>query len=89
MSNSINPISAEYVRGLEWSQLVRLIGEHWVKMSVHARPYYSAMRVMSGPKEAYGMDSGIGTVLYFLGNAASWRGDVARAVKAELKRRIK
>ena len=32
-------------------------------------------------------DSGRSIVRYFLGNAGAWRGDVAKAIKAELKRR--
>ena len=32
-------------------------------------------------------DSGRSIVRYFLGNAGTWRGDVAKAIKAELKRR--
>lgn len=33
----------------------------------------------------YYQDSAKSIVLYFLSNAATWRGDVARHVKAELK----
>ena len=40
--------------------------------------------------QAYGDgDTARGVVIYFLGNAKNWRGDVARAVKAELKGRLK
>jgi hypothetical protein len=34
--------------------------------------------------EAYGMDTGKSVVLYFLANATTWRGDVARRIKKEL-----
>jgi hypothetical protein len=37
------------------------------------------------PDEMYGYDTGKSVVLYFLSNATSWRGEVARRVKAELK----
>ena len=37
----------------------------------------------------YGLDSGRSIVQYFLSNAQSWRGPVAKAVKAELKKRVK
>jgi len=33
----------------------------------------------------YGCDDARSIVIYFLGNAGAWRGDVAKRVKAELK----
>jgi hypothetical protein len=36
-----------------------------------------------------GFDSARSVVLYFLSNASSWRGDVAKRVKAELKAHLK
>jgi hypothetical protein len=38
-------------------------------------------------EDPYGADSGDMIVRYFLGNATTWRGPVARTIKAELKRR--
>jgi len=35
------------------------------------------------------LDSGKSIVSYFLANAGQWRGEVAKEVKAELKRRVK
>jgi len=35
--------------------------------------------------DGYGMDDGDGLVRYFLANARTWRGEVAKRVKAELK----
>lgn len=49
------------------------------------------LRVMgdlSSVDDAYGADDGRTVVLYFLSNAVSWRGDVARLVKMELRRRV-
>jgi hypothetical protein len=37
----------------------------------------------------YYADTGRSIVLYFLNNATSWKGDTAKAVKAELKLRLK
>jgi hypothetical protein len=37
----------------------------------------------------YGLDTGYSIVAYFLSNANTWKGDVARAVKKELKKRIR
>lgn len=53
-----------------------------------ARPYLDAMRYLGSVSDNYGMDSGRSVVAYFLSNASSWKGPTAKAVKAELKRRI-
>ncbi|MCX6783335.1 MAG: hypothetical protein NTZ20_05125 [Candidatus Levybacteria bacterium] len=55
------------------------------KVNYAAKPYLSAMRGMDSINDNYGADSGKSVVLYFLSNAATWRGDVAKRVKAELK----
>lgn len=55
------------------------------KVNYAARPYLDAMCSMGDINEPYGADSGKSVVLYFLGNARSWRGEVAKRVKAELK----
>ncbi len=48
-----------------------------------ALPYLRAML-----DEDYGHDGEKSVVLYFLSNARTWRGPVARAVEAELRRRF-
>jgi hypothetical protein len=40
-------------------------------------------------KDNFINDSGASIVVYFLGNAQTWRGPVAKAVKAELNKRVK
>jgi hypothetical protein len=35
--------------------------------------------------DKYGQDDAKGIIVYFLSNATTWRGDKARAIKAELK----
>jgi len=54
-----------------------------------AVPYLDAMSNMSSVNEKFGCDDGKSIVIYALGNMTGWKGDVARAVKTELKRRIK
>ena len=56
-----------------------------VKVNYAAKPYLEAMRDLNGVDDTYGLDSAKSIVRYFLANAGSWRGDVARRVKAELK----
>jgi len=53
-----------------------------------AVPYLRAMMELDKITDKYGEDSAKSIVLYFLSNAATWRGEVARRVKAELKRMV-
>jgi hypothetical protein len=48
-------------------------------------PYLEAMLEMGSINEAYYFDSGADVVARFIGNASSWRGEVARRIKAELR----
>ena len=54
-----------------------------------AKPYIEAMTSLVAPSDNYGCDSAKSGVLYALSNLSGWRGDTARAVKAELKALIK
>lgn len=56
---------------------------------VTAWPYLEAMLQMTRPDEAYGMEDGEMVILYFLDNARPWRGERARALKAELQSMLK
>ena len=57
----------------------------WKKIYFGAVPYLDAMSSLEGIGDAYGCDDARSIVLYFLANAQTWRGPVARSVKAELK----
>lgn len=71
------------------AELAELVRRDWgTKLSPCAAPYLDAMLTLRSVDDAYYNDSGRSVVLYFLSNAGSWRGEVARAVKAELKRRV-
>lgn len=63
----------------------KCILSEWKGINYAARPYAEAMRDMQNGH--YGLDDAKGIILYFLANASTWRGPLARAVKAELKRR--
>ena len=56
----------------------------WEKVNYAARPYLDAMYSLDKITDAYGMDSGIMVVLYFLSNARSFTGPDARRIKKEL-----
>lgn len=57
----------------------------WGKVNFAARPYLDAMYSLDSVSDSFGLDSGETVVAYFLANAGTWRGDRARALKAELK----
>ena len=61
----------------------------WSKPYFGAVPYIQAMACLRDITDNYGFDSGDSIVRYFLSNAATWRGEDARRVKAELKGMLK
>lgn len=61
------------------------IQNDWKKVNYAAEPYLDALKGLDSIDDMYYADSGKSIVRYFLANAGSWRGDVARRVKAELK----
>ena len=70
------------------AQLANLIKRDWKNISPYAVPYLKAMSHLSSVDDNYFADDGRSVVLYFLSNAGAWRGETARLVKAELKRRV-
>lgn len=65
--------------------IARDIYQAWPKVNYAAKPYLEAMRDLSSINDRYGYDDARSIVLYFLSNAASFRGDSAKALKLELK----
>lgn len=65
------------------------VDEDWAKVYFGARPYLDAMYSLDSINDNYFLDSGASIVSYFLGNAATWRGETAKRVKAELKAMLK
>ncbi len=61
------------------------ISTDWKKPYFGAVPYLQAMSSLRTVHDYYGFDSAKEIVLYFLANAQTWRGERARALKAELK----
>ena len=57
----------------------------WKPVYFGAVPYLDAMCSIDKIDEMYGYDSAKSVVIYFLGNAKSFKGDDARRLKAELK----
>jgi hypothetical protein len=66
------------------------IQREWgAKVNYAAKPYLDAMKGLDSVNESYGFDSGRSVVLYFLGNASSFKGEKAKALKQELKDMLK
>lgn len=71
------------------NEIAAVIMVNWENVYFGAVPYLDALRSMDNINENFGADSGKSIVIYFLSNAQTWRGDVARLVKAELNKRVK
>jgi len=70
-------------------QIAATIKNAWPKPYFGAPPYIDAMKSMDKITDNYYEDPGPEIVARFLGNASTWRGETARAVKKELNRRLK
>ena len=66
-------------------EIAEEIRRTWKNPHYAAVPYLEAMGGLLSIDDAHGFDSAKSIVLYFLSNASTWRGDVARRVKAELR----
>jgi hypothetical protein len=71
------------------SEIASEIKRDWKNVNYAAKPNLGAMGSFSTVNDTFGYDSARSVVLYFLSNASSWRGDVAKRVKAELKAHLK
>ena len=56
---------------------------------IFAMPYLRAMLDIRTLSDCYGVDPAEDIVLYFLSNAAPWRGEDAKRIKAELNQLLK
>ncbi len=70
-------------------EIAHEIRRNWTKPYFGAVPYLEAMGALDSIHSMYGCDDARGIVLYFLSNASTWRGDVAKRIKAELKGMVK
>lgn len=57
----------------------------WKNVNFGARPYLAEMCYLNTLEDSCGHDSAKSIVLYFLANASTYRGEKAKALKAELK----
>jgi len=78
---------------LSIAQLAQVVTNDWKSqgkgINYGAKPYLEAMYSLMSVSDKYGEDSGRSIVAYFLSNASTWKGEVAKGVKKELNKRIK
>lgn len=55
------------------------------RMNGAAAPYVDGLCEVNGPTDRWALETGADAIQGFLNNAQTWRGEVARRVKAELK----
>lgn len=65
------------------------IARNWMKPYFGAVPYLDAMASLDKMTDYYGAESAEDIVMYLLVNMRTWRGDVARRIKAELNKMLK
>jgi hypothetical protein len=65
-------------------EIAREIRKDWQKPNYGAVPYLDAMSELNSIDDNYYADSAKSVVLYFLANAQTWRGEVAKRIKKEL-----
>lgn len=71
------------------SEIAVEIMNDWKKPNFGAVPYLKSMRELTTMRDKFYEDSAANIVRYFLANAGSWRGDVARRIKTELNDMLK
>ena len=65
------------------------IKSDWKNVYFGAAPYLDAMLAIEKITDNYFEDSASSVIAYFLGNAQTWRGEVAKRVKLELNNMLK
>jgi hypothetical protein len=72
------------------SAIAREVYADWgPRINYAAEPYLSALYRLNSIDDNYFADSARSVVSYFLANASTWRGPVARQIKAELNQILK
>ena len=66
-------------------EIAREIRKDWKKVYFGAVPYLDALGSLNSISDKYMFDDARSIVVYFLGNAQTYRGETAKRLKAELK----
>jgi hypothetical protein len=78
---------------LSLADIANIIGRDWRKTAKNgiyfgAKPYLEAMECLRTINDNYVADSGRSIVNYFLANAQTWKGEVAKEIKVHLKKLV-
>jgi hypothetical protein len=87
-TNTISALASDLSK-MKINELADIITRDWKNVNFAAKPYLEAMSSIVNIEDNFGEDKGRNVVMYFLINAQTWKGQVAREVKAELKKRVK
>ncbi len=71
------------------NEIAKEVDANWKNVYFGALPYLNAMYSLNSVNDVYGCDSAKYILNYFLANAQTWRGEVAKRVKAEIKMMVK
>ena len=71
------------------SEIAAEITADWTALHGAAQPYMDAMSKLQSAGQRYGVETGSDVIQGFLNNAQTWRGEVARRIKLELKEILK
>lgn len=83
MTRPLNKIAADVLAA--WGPP----GKNPPAFKIWCDPYLQAMLTLSSINDTYGLDPADDIVTRFLLNAGSWRGEKAKAIKAELNQLLK
>ena len=95
MITQLTDYTKESLDVLHLSEIARIIRQDWQKNSKSgqvyfgAKPYIDAMDTLNRIQDNYYADSGKSIVIYFLANAQTWKGPVAKEIKAHLNKLVK
>ena len=78
----------ENLENLSINQIANVIALSWKNVNYAALPYLQAMHCINKDTDKYGCEEAKDIVIYFLSNSSAYRGETAKAVKKELKRRF-
>ena len=72
---------------LNLAQIAAIIKADWKKPYFGAVPYINALSQLNSINDNFYAEDAHGIICYFVSNASTWRGPIAKSVKAELKKR--
>ena len=70
-------------------EIANEIRKDWKNVYFGAKPYLDAMKCVNKITDMYIYDTARTIIAYFLSNASTWRGEVAKRVKKELNDMLK